>query len=424
MSDMDTGVQREGLWARLLSALRVAQFRWIWLGVGIAGSGMYAVLVVSGAEAARLAHSPLVTSVVFAVILGPSLIVGPIAGASADRRNRALVMVTGVCVAAAGGLALAVISLGGLGSVPLLIAGTALVGCGQAILMPAWQAMLPGILGERLLNGSAYMRIASQGGQFLGAAIITPVLIGSGATAGFAVATVFYLIALVFVLLIRVPMVRVERDRAGIREGYRYLRHRRPLAALIFFVACHCTFTMAFVGLLPSFAGHSLGNPDDYGALVSAVGLGAIGGAVVLIVMAERLDSARALWVTGLLSGFALVWLGASTSAVMAAAAAIAVGASQGFFMAVMYSVTLGITSEDMRARISSFSTIFTAGSMSVFSLAWGALAQVIPSGIVMMATGTVFLILLAGFIVWWLPQLRVNKGLQTSTINAVPQTF
>lgn len=396
----------------LVDALRVGTFRSIWAAIALGSSGMYAVIVVSGAEANRLTHSPLWTSVIFTVVLGPSIVVAPLAGAVADRRNRARVMTVGLLTGTGGCVLLAVgAALGRLG-VGWLVGATMLVGCGRAIQAPAWQAILPGILGRaRLLNGSALMRVAMQGGEFLGPAVATAVLLGVGAGAAYSLAASFFLAGALVSASLRVPAIGTMAGRASLIEGYRYLRRRWPLSPLLALVGCHCSMTMAFIGLLPILASRHLGGGSSYGWLVAGVGLGAIGGALALAGAARRLDPVRGLVVTGALSGLSLLWLGLAAPLGLALVGAVAVGASQAMFMAVLYSVVQSIAAEPIRGRVASFSNILTAGTMSLMSLGWGALALVLPPGWVMAATGLAFLPVLVGFVGWWLPLLRRRHG-------------
>lgn len=408
----------------MIDALRVKAFRSIWGSIGLASTGMFSVIVISGTEANRLTHSPLWTSVIFASVLGPSIFVSPFAGAFADRHHRGRVMTFGLLTGAVGCVFLAVGAAVHLLNLGWLIGGTLLVGSGRAIQAPAWQAILPGILGRRrLLNGSALMRVASQGGEFVGPAVVTAVLVGIGAVEAYLLAAFFFVLGVGLTLLIRIPSAVSQVRRASVAEGYRYLRQRWPLSPLLALVGCHCSLTMAYIGLLPILADRHLGGGDSYGWLVTGVGLGAMGGSLILAGAARRLDPARGLLITGVLSGLTMVWLGLAAPLGAALAGAVAVGASQAVFMAVLYSVVQNLTAEPLRARVASFSNVLTAGTMSILSLAWGALALVIAPGLVMTATGLLFVLLVVVFVVSWLPPLLRKDGFSDDLSDQPPTT-
>lgn len=182
----------------MFASLRIVPFRWVAAGVLSANSGRFAVLLAAGWEAYRLGnHSSLWPSLVSMFLLVPSMFFGLFAGSVADRHNRALMATTGQLVnAVACGVAAWLTLVGRLDLANLLVVA-AVVGIGNSVQGPAWQAMVPEIVGpQRLLNASMTARIAQQGAELTGPAIGTVVLTTAGPGAAFLVCSTFYVVGL------------------------------------------------------------------------------------------------------------------------------------------------------------------------------------------------------------------------------------
>lgn len=415
-----------------MEPLAAVEFRWLWLAVFAANSGLFAIVLVGGAVAYRVSGgSPLWSSSVFTAVLAPTILVGPAAGALADRFSRPRLVSAGLatslvaCVAATVAMAIA-----GAGQVSLaaLLACCLVAGAGRAVISPAWQALLPGILGlPRLLGGGALMRVGTQGGELVGPAFTAGLVAAGLPAAAFGVCAALYALALAFsVALWRLsgrPVARAAGRPGLLRpavEGLRYAVRTPPLGAVLGLVGLHCALTMAFLGLLPGLATGRLHDGQLYGVLVTAVGLGAIGGALGLAVLAWRADVTRVFVVSAAASGGTLAWLGASAGAVSALAAAVAAGAAQAVFMTGAYTLTQTLVADRMRGRVASFSGILTAGSMSLVSLVWGALADVTSPAVTMVATGTAFVVATIAYLVW-MPSLRRRRGLTRDGVAGGP---
>lgn len=383
----------------LFSAFTNTAFRWIWSAVLLAGSGQYVIVMVAGYEAYHLTGRAFWSSLVPMTLLLPNVLVGPFGGALADRFDRALVMMGGMGIAAAGCFFLVAISaLHMLNPYLLLISSTA-AGIGMAIQNPSWQATLPGLLGRHMLvNAGLLSRIAMQGAEMVGPLIAAWILVQFGVGAGFAFAGLSYLIAMVCASRIRgLRGTRAPGADRGVFtpvvRGARYVWSDPTLRILMSFVMLHCILTMAFTGLLPALAAqHLSGNGSVYGVLLGAIGLGAVSGPLLMATLAGRVRPLPALFVTGILSGLSLVELGFTTSYSLAIGSAVVAGGSQAVFMALIYALTQSIAIDTMRGRVASTQLILTAGSMGVASFIWGSATTInISVALLLAAPGLLF---------------------------------
>lgn|GEM_PF-1336256 len=382
------------------AAFEVGAFRSIWLAVLSGNSGRFAVILVAGWEAYRLGHgSSLWPSLVSMLLLVPSMFFGLFAGGVADRRNRALMAAAGELVNAAGcAVGAALVLAGHLNLVTLLLL-TAVVGIGNSVQGPAWQAMIPALVGERrLLNASMAARIAQQGAELTGPALGTVVLTLAGPGAAFAACSAFYTIAMALLWRLRSVVAPPPRAKvrasvmAPIRAGMAYVRNEQPLGTLLLWVGLHCSLTMASIGILPAVAIANLkGNSAAYGLLLTAFGFGSVFGPMLLMGLGTRAPLVTTLVVAGVLSGLPLITLGLVHVTAVALVSAALAGGAQAVFMGAIYSANQSRTVDSMRGRVASVQLSLTTGAMGLASVGWGALVALVAPGLVLAVPGGIF---------------------------------
>jgi len=386
----------------MYAAFEVSAFRWVWMAVLSGNSGRFAVILVAGWESYRLGHhSSLWPSLVSMLMLVPSMLFGLFAGGIADRRNRAKMAAAGQLINALGCGAGAALTLAGQLNLPVLLLLTAVVGIGNSVQGPAWQAMVPGLVGrERLLNASMATRIAQQGAELTGPAVATVVLAGAGAGAAFMTCAGFYAIALVLLWRLRgaVSVPAQLGPHPGvltpIGQGFAYVRRQQPLGTLLVWVGLHCSLTMASIGILPAVATANLGgNVSAYGLLLTAFGFGSVLGPLLLMWLGSRASLVTTLVVSGVLSGLPLITLGLVHIMAAAVISAAVAGGAQGVFMAGIYSANQGRTIDTMRGRVASVQLSLTTGAMGLASVGWGALVALVAPGVVLAVPGAVFVV-------------------------------
>lgn len=390
---------------RFLSAFEQTGFGPIWLSILAANSGRFCIVLVAGYQAFHAGHSAVWSSAISMVILLPMVVVAPLAGGLADRINRALLMAVGMGLALVAACIATVLTATGAGSLPALVALVLLIGAGGAVQAPAWQSILPGVLGtRRLLNGSLLAQIAQQGAELSGPAIGTAVVAVGGPVAGFGLCAVFYAVGMVTAWRVRRLVGAPGGHHRGlfrpVVEGLGYVLRRPTLALLMLFVALHCSLTMAFNGLLPALAAsHLHGGSGVYGLLLTSVGVGAVAGPLLIMVFGRRLRDVHVLFVTGFGSGATLALLGVVPTLALAVPIAAAVGASESTFMAVVYMLSQTMAEDHMRGRVSSSQLVITAGSMSILSMGWGALEGPWGPGLTLVVPGVAFVVAVVAFL-------------------------
>ena len=282
--------------------------------------GVNVQMVARGVLAFELTGSVLAVSYVGAGFAPPILLFSLFGGAIADRVNRKQIIQYGQVGMAliAGGVAVSIITE----TVTIwhLIGASIMQGTLWAFLMPARQAIIPQIVGEkRMINavalsssGMALMTLAAPG-------------IGGLAYFYFGPGTVYVVISLMafasFLLTIRLPDVGKMPSKAGVavlddmKEGLRYVMQRRMVMLLLAMALSTAVLAMPFRSLLVVLVHDEFGRgADGFGFLLSAFGLGALVGSLGFAGMRATGPRGMALILTTTLSGIAILAAAVSPS--------------------------------------------------------------------------------------------------------------
>lgn len=259
----------------------------------------------------ELTHSPGWLGVILFSDLAPTLLVSPIGGAFADRMNRLkLARVTvGLCMVQP--FVLAVLYFTGLLNIWFLLAATIYLGVVNALGQTTRLALVPMLVAERDIPRAAPISsISFNLARFAGPALFGVIV--SLANPGYAmVANIFAYGVFVFVLLRLRPRYEAPNRKQGsglfsdIGEGIRYALTHAAVGPLLIVLVVSSLGTRAFIDLLPGFVGGVFGRgPEALATMTSAVALGALSGAIYLMLRTSVLGLAA-------VSMFASMWVGA-----------------------------------------------------------------------------------------------------------------
>src|SRR5512134_2714203 len=161
-----------------------------------------------------------------------------------------------------------------------------LLGAAQALDTPARQAFVVELVGKEDLSNA----IALNSGIFHGARVLGPAAAGilvavSGVSGAFFVNGVSFLAVLGGLFLMDASLIhRLEGDgKAGddLLGGARYIRRNRAPKAIVLLISLSALLAMPYHVLVPVFAKETLGGgAGTYGMLMSAAGIGAVGGSL------------------------------------------------------------------------------------------------------------------------------------------------
>jgi MFS family permease len=248
-----------------LRPFRHRKFALLWSGglVSIVGSWMQTVAV--GALVAAETGSALWVTVVAAGGFLPLGVLGPIAGALADRLPRRAVLVSGNLAAGAVALAIAALVAAHHDSPALLTLLVTAQGCVSAVLSPFQQAILPDLVPRSEFLAAASLNSAQFNlGRVIGPALAGATIVAFGYPMAFVANAVSFLavvVALAFVPLSLPVGGSAASVRASLREGWHAARDEPGCWAAICVIAVVGLFASPFIALVPAVAHHLVSAP-------------------------------------------------------------------------------------------------------------------------------------------------------------------
>ena len=362
--------------------LRIAAFRVLWLTQlgSMVGTWMQTVgaqwLLVDEPDATTL------VALVQTMSMLPVLVLALPSGVIADSFDRRRWLVLVQCCSFSVAAVMTVVTAVGAMSPALLLTFTFLLGCGAALTMPAWLAMIPDLMPRDHLPAAAALgSISINVARALGPAVAGVLISFAGVPIVFAINALSYvLLAIALVVWGPAPDVSgdiPERFVPALRAGARYIRHslitRRILLRSILFVAPGA----ALWALIPLVATQQLGlDSAGFGFLLGAMGVGAVIGAVILPRLRSQLSESQLIGAASLLYAVTLLALALVTNVPLVVAALVLAGAA---WLAVLSS--LGAAMQMflpawVRARGLSAHAVVFVGGQALGAFAWGLLGQ------------------------------------------------
>lgn len=364
------------------SPLRNRVFRAMWLGsvgsnIGTTMNDTAAVWTMT-----TMTSSPYLVSLMQTMSSLPLFLLALPAGAMADlvdRRRLILFAQAGALLTAAG---MALLAWHGALTQTLLLLATFQLGVASAFTMPAWQALIPEVVGREQLPHA----IALNGVGFNIARSLGPIL-GGLLLAALGPAPVFALNALSFIAVIGVMCTgsyiatprsaQQEQMLGAMAAAIRYARHARAMQAVLCRGGIHMFAAVAPVVLLPVIVHSRQWSASDFGVLMGCYGGGAI---LMALLFLPRLRERFS---------FDHVLLGASVaSAAMTGILALVPGKiAMGLVLFVTGAAwisgmnTFSVASQSVfpnwvRARSSAIYLVVMQGAFAIGALTWGQLTS------------------------------------------------
>lgn len=366
--------------ASAFAPLREPLFRALWIAAVVSYTGTWMQNVGAGWLMASLTSSPILVGLVQAAMALPVFLISIVAGALADMldRRRLLLFTQAWMVVAA--LSLGLLTWGGMVTPALLLLFVFLMGLGNVMNDPAWQAITHEIVSEEnfapaVALNSAGFNVARAVGPALGGLVI----------ACWGVATAFLLNALSFfgVILVLFGWKRRPHEnpmpasnvKSAIKAGLTFARQSQGTKAVLIRTAVFSFSAAALWAMLPLIA--KCYGSVGFGMMVASFGLGALVAAAILPYLR------RAFSVDALVAG----------ATVLYAAVSAATGYIQGEFHShctlmffggaawIVILASLNVSAQlcapsYLRARMLSMYLLVLQGGLAIGATVWGAVAE------------------------------------------------
>ncbi len=351
-------------WPHALRSLEHRNMRLFVLGQSVSLVGSWMQSVAMSWLVWRLTHSERMLGLVTFLSQAPVFFLGAIGGSLADRFPRRQIVVATQTNALLQASILAAITFTGVVRPWMLLPLAAMLGLSYAFEIPARQALLADITGKDMPNAVALNSTIVNLARVLGPALAGYVLAWVGEAWCFLFNAISFLAVLVALLRMIVPDRRLGSSRGAehLKDGLRYASRTRLVRALLLALMTSSFFGMPYVSLMPVIASEVLhGGPALLGRLLGMSGLGALLGAVSLLVRRDLKGLARRIGLGATAMGAGI--LGLSLSRDLWASSLFLVLLGFGFISQMAGTMTLlqALTPDAMRGRvIGLFSMLFT----------------------------------------------------------------
>ncbi len=411
-ADAKTGASRGLSFSQTFSALKHRNYRLWFVGQLTSLVGTWMQNIAQPWLVYQMTGSPLYLGIVSFAPAIPALTLTLWAGVIVDRlpKRNLLVMTQTVLMLSAFTLA-ADYFLGWIQ--PWHVVILALVnGTVQALDAPTRQAIVVDMVGrEDLMNGIALNSAMFNSARILGPSIAGIVLAWVGAGWCFVLNGISFIAVIAGLLMMQfptfVPKPRTGSPTAQLREGLSYIRHHETIRSLIMLVAVANLFAMGYSALLPAFAQDVLHAGElGLGMMMTAVGTGALTGALLLASLGESQRKGMLLTVGNLF--FPIMILCFAFSQWLPLSLVFLVGAGFGFMTqnATANTLVQAIVPDELRGRVMSVYMLVFQGFFPIGSLIAGSIAQRfgIPLGAIF---GGSIALAFSLFQIWRVPHIR-----------------
>ncbi|MDX1933594.1 MAG: MFS transporter [Capsulimonadales bacterium] len=377
-------------------ALASPDFRRLWPANIFSAIGGQMQMVALNWQIYELTHDALALGAIGLVRVIPILLFSLLGGSAADHydRRKLLLMTQGSLTVIA--LVLGALSLSG-GITPTAIyALAALSAAVTAFNNPAYQALIPSLVGrENLQNAVTLGTTGFQVATVIGPALAGIVIGRYGIAWAYLINAVTFLAPLTVLATLRYRPARTEETSPplnfleSLREGIVFMRSTPILLStmLLDFIA---TFFSSASALLPIFARDILHvGAEGFGLLSAAPAVGSSITAVTLALLPPIRETGKTLILAVLLFGFATIGFGLSTTFPAALFFLALTGATDTVSTVIRQTVRQLVTPDRMRGRMIAIGMIFFMGGPQLGELEagvvarwFGAVASVVSGGI------------------------------------------
>lgn len=369
-------------------------FWWLWASVTSANVGDGALKIALPLMAVSLTDSPAAIAAVPMALSLPWLFIALPAGALVDVWDRKRVMLVTDCARALLVGVLAIITLNGAASMPVMYFAAALIGVAEVFRDTAAQTVLPRLVGRDVLpaaNGRLYAT-ETAANSFVGPPL-GGMLFGFGMVAALTVPSMLWAVAATCIGRIRVSTRAVSPSQlshnseahvasiwGNILEGLRYLWRRRILRTLAAMVGVS---NLAMSAMMSVFVLWAVG-PESamgltevgYGILLTSMAVGAVAGSLLASRVVSWIGRSSALTVTLIALAVCLATPALTTSAYLVGLVNVLAGMGMAIWNVVTVSLRQRVTPDRLLGRVNSAYRLLAWGTIPLGAALGGVIGE------------------------------------------------
>jgi len=348
-------------------------------------NGFWMHKVAVGWLAWQLTGSALWLGIVAFADLIPALIIGPIAGAFADRHSRLQINIVCQFLAMIQALILWFLTAFDIITINLLFALTLSLAFVLAFNQPARMSMVPSLVRPSdITTAIAVNSLAFNLARFIGPAIAGVVITTMGIAPTFLINALTFVIFIIAMFQLRLPPQKIiNRAASGlfadILQGFRYAAHHPAIGPLLLIMTATSILAAPVLELLPGFADVVFGRgADGLAWLTSAGGIGASMGGLWLAKRGTLTGLTALMLIGGTLGlGVVVVLFTTTTTFWVAVIAMVFVGFARLIGGVAGQTLVQSAVEEHLRARVMAIFGLIFRGAPALGALIMGGLSEV-----------------------------------------------
>jgi predicted MFS family arabinose efflux permease len=267
------------------------------------------------------------------------------------------------------------------------------VGMAQAFGGPAYQALLPSLVGkEDIQNAIAMNSIQFNLARVIGPTIGGIALVKAGPEWCFGLNGLSFLAVIASLYMIQVSYVPAKSREpilASMREGIKFIRNKPGMDSLIVLAFGMTLLAIPLLTFLPVFAREVLhGGPSTFTQLLAFSGAGSVCGGLVVAWAGKIQGQGRTALMVLVGLGIVILAFSMSTYLPLSLGLIFLSGGSMMVAMSMVSSLVQHVASDEMRGRVMSVYNVAFRGGMPVGSLLLGRMIPIFTAPVTMAVTG------------------------------------
>ncbi|HPS51528.1 MAG: MFS transporter [Bacteroidales bacterium] len=384
----------------MFASLRSRNYRIYFIGQGVSLIGTWMQTVALSWLVYRLTGSVFLLGVIGFTSQIPTFVMAPFAGVISDRHNRLTILKLTQFFFMVQSLAMALLVLFKVVEPWHIVVLSIIFGIISAFDAPARQSLVMDLIDDKAYVGNA---IALNSAIFNGARLIGPAVAGIviaivGEGICFLINSVSFIAVLFALTLIRIAVKQESSGSAGFREslgeGVRYTFNSVPIRMLILLLAVMSLVGLSYIVLLPAYAKEILhGDSETLGYLMSAMGAGALAGALTMAARKSVFGLTRIIAYGVILMGLSIALASFSARLYLSMIFFFFTGLTMIMTLSAINTMLQTISDEDKRGRVMSFYAMALMGASPIGNLVAGSIASGIGVEWTMLIAGAITLL-------------------------------
>jgi MFS family permease len=398
---------------RIAAALLHRDFRVLWFGACTSSIGTWMQSLAENWLVLSLTASAFFLGLDAFLQQLPIMLFTLIGGVVADRYDRRLTLMASQWVQLATAATLSALAYFHVIEIWHILALSFVTGTAQAFGGPAYQSLIPSLVGKQDLTNA----IALNSIQFNVARLVGPLLAGAtlaafkrahvpemtAYAACFGLNAISFLVVIVSLMSLRIkhlPAPRKLRMMEELRQGLWYVRQERSIRALMVLGAATTFFGIPMLTLLPVFAKTVFGSDvEGYSMLLAFSGAGAVVGSLIVAWLGRFPRMGMTTLTVQVLFGALITVMAINRSLHLTYLLLFLSGMALMIVLSCITSLVQLIAPNEMRGRVMSIYLVAFRGGMPLGSLVSGYIASVTSAPTVLVVNGIVLLSISAYFL-------------------------